>query len=70
MLFARIARDPAMWQIAMQDGMVGLPGDFAISHAATSYRMADGSIGERHPTDDWQGRDGTSTCVSVHATRR
>ena len=50
---ARIARGSAMWQIVTQDGMVRLPGDFALIHATMCYRKPDGSTGERHSTDDW-----------------
>ena len=60
----------AMRQIITQDERVGLPDDFAIRHATMSYGMPDGSSGERHSIDDWQGCDGTSKCVSAHATRR
>ena len=55
--------------LAAQDVVVRLMGDFAIIHARTSYRMADGRQGSGRYTDVWARRQGRWLAVSAHVTR-
>ena len=48
---------------------VRLMGDFAIIHARTTYRTADGRDGAGRYTDVWAKRNGTWLAVSAHVTR-
>ena len=52
-----------------QDVMIRIMGDFAIIHARTSYRTADGRDGGGRYTDVWAKRDGKWLAVSAHVTR-
>ncbi|MBM3644230.1 MAG: nuclear transport factor 2 family protein [Alphaproteobacteria bacterium] len=51
------------------DVLIRLFRDFAIIHARTTYRKADGTAGSGRYTDDWQWRDGRWQCVSAHVGR-
>jgi hypothetical protein len=44
-------------------------GDFAIIHARTTYRTADGQDRGGRYTDVWARRDGRWLAVSAHVTR-
>ena len=55
--------------LAAHDVVVRLMGDFAIIHARTSYRMADGRQGSGRYTDVWARRQGRWLAVSAHVTR-
>lgn len=48
---------------------VRLMGDFAIIHARTTFRKADGGEGAGRYTDVWARRNGTWQAVSAHVTR-
>ena len=52
-----------------RDVMIRLMGDFAIIHASTSYRTAEGGEGNGRYTDVWAKRDGKWLAVSAHVTR-
>jgi ketosteroid isomerase-like protein len=52
-----------------QDVMIRIMGDFAIIHARTSYRTADGRDSGGRYTDVWARRDGKWLAVSAHVTR-
>lgn len=51
------------------DVMIRIMGDFAIIHARTAYRTADGGEGGGRYTDVWVKRDGKWLAVSAHVTR-
>jgi ketosteroid isomerase-like protein len=48
---------------------IRLMGDFAIIHARTTYRQADGRAGSGRYTDVWARRGGRWLAVSAHVTR-
>lgn len=52
-----------------QDVMIRIMGDFAIIHARTRYRTADGREDGGRYTDVWAKRDGKWLAVSAHVTR-
>jgi len=52
-----------------RDVMIRIMGDFAIIHARTSYRKANGSEDGGRYTDVWAKRDGKWLAVSAHVTR-
>jgi ketosteroid isomerase-like protein len=52
-----------------RDVRIRIFGDFAIIHAKTVYRKADGQGGAGRYTDIWQRRDGRWLCVAAHVTR-
>lgn len=52
-----------------KDVLIRIMGDFAIIHARTSYRRADGSDGSGRYTDVWAKRGGQWLAVSAHVTR-
>jgi len=66
---AQIGRGSAVKNIRAHDVLIRILGDFAIIHAATSYRQPDGREGAGRYTDDWQLRGGRWQCVSAHVTR-
>jgi Domain of unknown function (DUF4440) len=51
------------------DVIVRLMGDFAIIHAGTTYKIADGRAGSGRYTDVWARREGRWVAVSAHVTR-
>jgi ketosteroid isomerase-like protein len=51
------------------DVNVRLMGDFAIVHARTTYKTADGRAASGRYTDVWAKRNGTWVAVSAHVTR-
>jgi ketosteroid isomerase-like protein len=51
------------------DVNVRLMGDFAIIHARTTYKLADGREGKGRYTDVWARRGGRWVAVSAHVTR-
>lgn len=55
--------------LAADDVMIRIMGDFAIIHARTSYLLPDGSAGGGRYTDVWAKRDGRWLAVSAHVTR-
>lgn len=66
---AQIGRGSAVKEIREHDVLIRILGDFAIIHARTTYKKADGTPGAGRYTDDWQLREGVWTCVSAHVTR-
>jgi len=51
------------------DVSIRLMGDFAITHARTSYTMPDGKPGSGRYTDVWARRNGRWLAVSAHVSR-
>jgi ketosteroid isomerase-like protein len=63
------ARPVTISNLEAHDVNVRLMGDFAIVHARTTYRMADGRSGSGRYTDVWARREGRWLAVSAHVTR-
>jgi ketosteroid isomerase-like protein len=63
------ARPVSISNLEAHDVTVRLMGDFAIIHARTAYRAADGRPGSGRYTDVWARRNGTWVAVSAHVTR-
>ena len=66
---AQIGRGSAVTGIREHDVLIRVFGDFAIIHARTAYRKADGAEGGGRYTDDWLFQEGRWRCVSAHVTR-
>lgn len=67
---AQTARPVTISGLAVHDVEIRLFGDdFAIIHARTSYRTADGGEGSGRYTDVWARQDGSWLCISAHVTR-
>ena len=56
-------------KLEAHDVNVRLMGDFAIVHARTTYRTADGRAASGRYTDVWARRNGRWLAVSAHVTR-
>ena len=65
----QIARGSMVRDIREHDVVIRQFGDFAIIHARTTHRRADGSEGGGRYTDDWMFRDGRWQCISAHVSR-
>ena len=63
------ARPVLVKNIAAEDVMVRIMGDFAIIHARTTYALPDGRPGHGRYTDCWARQRGKWLCVSAHVTR-
>jgi len=63
------ARPVTISGLQAQDVNIRLMGDFAIIHARTTYRTADGQDRGGRYTDVWARRDGRWLAVSAHVTR-
>ena len=63
------ARPVQISNLEAHDVNVRLMGDFAIVHARTTYRTADGGQGSGRYTDVWARRGGRWLAVSAHVTR-
>ena len=63
------ARPVTISGLEPQDVLIRLFGDFAIIHARTSYRTADGAVESGRYTDVWARREGRWLAVSAHVTR-
>ncbi len=63
------ARPATISDLSAGDVEIRLMGDFAIIHANTNYRLADGSAGRGRYTDVWTNQTGQWLCVSAHVTR-
>jgi ketosteroid isomerase-like protein len=63
------ARPVTISNLEAHDVNVRLMGDFAIVHARTTYKTADGRSGSGRYTDVWARRDGRWLAVSAHVTR-
>jgi ketosteroid isomerase-like protein len=66
---AQIARPMAVADFQCDDVLIRVMGDFAIIHARTTYRKADGHPGAGRYTDIWALRDGRWLCVAAHVMR-
>jgi ketosteroid isomerase-like protein len=66
---AQIARPMAVSDFQCDDVLIRVMGDFAIIHARTTYRKADGHPGTGRYTDIWALRDGCWLCVAAHVMR-
>lgn len=66
---ARVARPAGVKGLQPQEVKIRLMGDFAIIHAKTVYRLADGRAGAGRYTDIWARRQGRWRCVAAHVTR-
>ena len=63
------ARPVTITGLRPEDVKIRLMGDFAIIHAATRYRTADGEERRGRYTDVWARIDGRWLAVSAHVTR-
>jgi len=66
---AQIALPMAVSGFACEDVIIRVMGDFAIIHARTTYRKADGHPGAGRYTDIWALRGGKWLCVAAHVMR-
>ena len=66
---AQIGRGSTVADIRPEDVRIRLMGDFAVIHARTAYRKADGQPGAGRYTDIWARRDGRWLCVAAHVSR-
>jgi ketosteroid isomerase-like protein len=66
---AQTARPVTISGLQAHDVNVRLMGDFAIIHAKTTYRTADGQPRSGRYTDVWARRNGRWLAVSAHVTR-
>ena len=66
---AQTARPVTITGLRPQDVKIRLMGDFAIIHAATRYRTADGEERRGRYADVWARIDGRWLAVSAHVTR-
>lgn len=66
---AQIARPMAVSGFACEDVIIRVMGDFAIIHARTTYKKADGQPGAGRYTDMWALRGGQWLCVAAHVMR-
>lgn len=66
---AQTAKPVTISDLKAEDVMIRIIGDFAIIHARTSYRKADGGAGGGRYTDVWAKHDGRWRAVSAHVTR-
>lgn len=66
---AQIARPMAVSNFQCEDVKIRVLGDFAIIHARTTYRKADGQAGAGRYTDIWALRDGRWLCVAAQVMR-
>lgn len=66
---AQIAKPLAVSNFQCEDVLIRVMGDFAIIHARTTYRKADGQPGAGRYTDMWALRDGQWLCVAAHVMR-
>lgn len=66
---AQIAKPLAVSNFQCEDVLIRVMGDFAIIHARTTYRKADGQPGAGRYTDMWALRDGRWLCVAAHVMR-
>jgi ketosteroid isomerase-like protein len=65
----QIARPATITDLKAFDVNVRLMGDFALVHARTTFRMADGRAGASRYTDTWARRDGRWVAIAAHVTR-
>ncbi|HWD57002.1 MAG TPA: nuclear transport factor 2 family protein [Stellaceae bacterium] len=63
------ARPVTITGLEAREVMIRLFGDFAIIHARTFYRTAEGEAKSGRYTDVWARRDGRWRAVSAHVTR-
>jgi len=63
------ARPVSISDLTAHDVNVRLMGDFAIIHARTTYKTADGRSASGRYTDVWARRNGRWLAVSAHVTR-
>ena len=66
---AQIARPMAVSNFQCEDVRIRVLGDFAIIHARTTYRKADGQAGAGRYTDIWALREGRWLCVAAQVMR-
>jgi ketosteroid isomerase-like protein len=65
----QIARPALVSELEAHEVRIRILGDFAIIHARTTYRKADGQAGAGRYTDVWARREGRWLCISAHVTR-
>lgn len=66
---AQIAKPLTVSNFQCEEVLIRVMGDFAIIHARTTYRKADGQPGAGRYTDMWALRDGRWLCVAAHVMR-
>src|SRR5690242_9337977 len=65
--FLKLAAQPVTISgLVAENVRIRLLGDFAIIHARSNYRSADGKQRRGRYTDNWARRDGTWVAVSAH----
>src|SRR4051812_33231482 len=65
----QIAKPLTVSNFKCEDVLIRVMNDFAIIHARTTYRKADGQPGAGRYTDMWALRDGRWVCVAAHVMR-
>lgn len=66
---SRIAKGPGISGLKAKDVIIRVFGDFAIIHAMTTYKTAEGREGSGRYTDSWARRQDKWLCVAAHVTR-
>jgi ketosteroid isomerase-like protein len=66
---AQIARPVTISNLQAQDVRIRVMGDFAIIHARTTYKKADGQAAAGRYTDIWARRSGRWLAVAAHVSR-
>ena len=56
-------------ELAAEEVKIRILGDFAIIHARTRYRNAEGHVRRGRYTDVWAKRDGRWVAIAAHVTR-
>ena len=56
-------------ELAAEEVEIRILGDFAIIHARTRYRNAEGRLRRGRYTDVWARRDGRWVAIAAHVTR-
>ena len=65
----QIAKPMTVSNFQCEDVLIRVMNNFAIIHARTTYRKADGQPGAGRYTDMWALRDGRWVCVAAHVMR-
>jgi hypothetical protein len=66
---AQVAAPAEISDLQAHDVKVRVMGNFALVHARTTFRMADGASGRSRYTDTWVRRNGRWVAVAAHITR-
>ena len=66
---AQVSQPLTITELAAEEVKIRLLGDFAIVHARTRYRNAEGTVKRGRYTDVWARRDGRWVAIAAHVTR-